>query len=201
MNKINIIGKNSKLSVLFLNYCQENNINIERKYSYKDIGNLEFKKNEIFILFSLSNKTEENKKILEILSDNKQTKFLVIGSTSSVSTRADYFRYSKLKKDQMLYVNNNSKNILCGLFGSFYSIGRKGKYYQSEVKNIYDAVMDLGDGFLGSKIYAELIVNKEKYIIEKSYKVLEKIFRAKLTAFIYKIFTKSIYGYSRVDYE
>ena len=198
--QIHIIGKNSKLSKSFLNYSIINGVKLGDLYSYKEIEKIKYNDDGVFLLFSLSDIVQENISIIESLV-NKNIKILIIGSASIISPRAEKFKYSKLKKRQMEAALAKGNNVLCGLFGSFVDPNKNGTYYKSEFHDILKAVDEINDGIFGVQLYARKISNKESWFVGWLYLALEKTIGIKLAAFIYKFGTRSVYGYSRVDYE
>ena len=130
---------------------------------------------------------------------NKNYSVLIISSASLLSKRYNNFNYGKLKFKQMQYALKYEK-CLVGIFGSFTTIERVGKYYVSNYKDILDAYNELISGINGLKVYCRVKYDDENQG-KDYYNLIEKIFGVKVTSLIYKIFTKQIYGYSKVESE
>ena len=198
ITKILVYGKNSVL----YNSLLKNHLKISDKY--KVVGELSHSdsldsidKEAICILFAYSKNLIDNENLLINITSHFK-KVLVIGSASVESTRANKFQYSNIKLQQLRAAqNNNIKNVLVANFGEFSPSCRRGKQKISTADDFLGALRSLENGVFGvSKNYKVVGVPNVHLVF---YSVLEKICGTKLTAFVFKKFTRFTYGYNIVE--
>lgn len=196
--KIVIYGKGSFL----YNSIIKSSLNNSDKYKIvgelSHLDNLDTVDSEaICILFAYSKNPMINEQILLKLS-SLFYRVLIVGSASVESKRASNFEYPYIKLLQLNSVKkNNIKNVLVANFGEFAPSCRKGKRKISVPEDLMDALGYLANGNFG--ISANFKIAGEINYHLTLYRAFERIIGIKLTAFLFKKFTRFTYGYNIVE--
>lgn len=149
------------------------------------------------IVFSISMSTTENKQLLNSCVSKFNVPLLIIGSTASLSASSEYFKYSRVKRDQMNY-STRYPGLLYGVFGIFGQSSRKGLHYTSNSDSLILAINDLLNSKSGIRDYYSVEGTPEPSYIKNLYNLASQLLGPVITAALFKVFSNYHYGYSRL---
>ena len=148
---------------------------------------------DIHVIFSLSTDSF-NKELMKFLCvQYPESKKLIVGSSSILSSEADKYSYSRTKLNQFRYAQDFQ--VLYGIFGEFKESKRLGLKRHSDAEYFKLALEDCKEGIVGAKSYYYL-AGKNPESLERINKVFVE---TRLKAFLIKFCTRYTYGYNYVE--
>jgi hypothetical protein len=188
-NQVSIIGSGSKL---YKSIKSRGKIVVINEYRTREVllNKSLIKDDEVYIVFSLLTYLQ-----LQNLFENTTSKVIVIGSCSALSSIANKFRYSRLKKEQLDFIINNDKeNLKCILFGDFkLEEKRRGLQYVSCINDFWSDILEAIES--NDKVIKAYKITGEKNFIFHLLSIFDK-FLAPVSTLLIKKATNYNYGYS-----